>query len=92
VNDETNLALLPFITHFLFVFLSLVLYKSLSGLSRVDTERPCAVSVSIYLALDMPVKAFVSFMKEKQNCHASISDPGCLAPVAEKTNAKSKVG
>jgi hypothetical protein len=46
-------------------------------MSRVDTERPCAVSVSIYLALDMPVKAFVSLMKEKQNCHASISDPRC---------------
>ncbi len=34
-------------------------------MSRVDTERPCAVGVSIYLALDMLVKAFVPFMKEK---------------------------
>lgn len=48
-------------------------------MSRVDTEGYCAVDVSIYLALDLVVKAFVTLMKEKQNCHASISDTRCNA-------------
>lgn len=51
-------------TQFLFDFLSFVLLKSLSGLSRVDTVRPCADGVSIHEALDKPILAFVSLMKE----------------------------
>jgi hypothetical protein len=33
-----------------------------------------AMDVSIHLALDSQIKAFVSFMRKSKNCHASISD------------------
>jgi hypothetical protein len=34
--------------------------------------------VSIHLALDILIKAFVSLLQKIKNCHASISDPRCF--------------
>jgi hypothetical protein len=43
----------------------LISLKSLSGLSRVDTVRPCVDGCPFTKPLDKPILAFVSLMREK---------------------------